>query len=233
MHTVALNAKGRLVYRDHSRAELRRRRDYERLGGERCRCSEVIRSFGRAVAEGREYLAALPKPLRQAASELRRLRSREQPSWDSRREEELSRLRWWERPEGLQRLLARALHGPLGVPASVRPLVGWCPDSDAVYQLGGFPYALPRRFPWVVRNWLDAVYRPGLATLDGALTLAILDPRRRYLSLPGPGAVAVQVRTLGGPGTGGCFIERMMRLRPRPDGGGFEASPVQSRRRRG
>jgi hypothetical protein len=233
MHTIAVNAKGRLVYRDHSRADLRLWSDFACIGGEPCRCYKVIRCFGRAVASGGEYLAALPKPLRQAASELRRLRSFERPSWALRCEEELSGLTWWERPEGLQRLLARALHGPLGVPASVRPLVGWCPGSDAVYQLGGFPYAPPRRFPWVVRNWLDAVYRPGLAVLGGALTVAILDPSRRYLSLPGPGAVAVQVRAWGGPGTGGCFIERMMRLRPRPDGGGFEASPIEWRRRRG
>jgi hypothetical protein len=233
MHTVALNAKGQLVHRDHSRVDLRRRRDYECLGGERCRCTQVIRSFASAISEGQEYLAALPKPLRQAASELRRLRSLERPSWALRREEDLSCSNWWERPEGVQRLLARALHGPLGVPAGVRPVVGWCPYSYSRYELGLFPYALPPLFPWVMRAWLDAVYRPGLAVLGGALTVAILDPSRRDLAFPRRGAVAVQVWPWVAGNGAVTFMERMMRLRPRRDGGGFEGVPVRQRRRRG
>jgi hypothetical protein len=80
LHTIAVNSKGQLVHRDHSRAYLRREYDSVMVGGERCRCSQVIRSFASAISEGREHLAALPKPLRQAASGLRRLRSRERPS---------------------------------------------------------------------------------------------------------------------------------------------------------
>ena len=39
LHTIAVNAKGQFVHHDHSRADLRGRRDYECIGGERCRCA--------------------------------------------------------------------------------------------------------------------------------------------------------------------------------------------------
>jgi hypothetical protein len=230
LHTIAVNAKGQFVRRDHSRANLRRWRDFECIGGEPCRCNKVIRCFGLAVEWGGKYLAALPKPLRRAASELRRLRSLERPSWALRREEKLSCLNWWERPEGVQRLLDHFLHGPLGVPADVRPVVTYSPGHAryilALVSSGG---TLLER--WMVSNWTKEVHGAGLAVLQGALTLAIMDRRQRWRLPTMSGAFAVQVRPQVAPDGAVIFVDQLVRLRRRS--GGFEGVPVRQRRRRG
>jgi hypothetical protein len=231
LHTIAVNAKGQLVCRDHSRAFLRREYDFVMVGGYRRRCSQVIHSFGRAVSEGREHLAALPKVLRQAASGLRRLRSREGPSRALQREQVLSRRTWWERPEGVQRLLDHVLHGQLGVPADVRALVADSPGDGAYRLTLASPGALLER--WVETDWLRLVYQSGLAVLHGALTLTIVDPRGRWLWFPESGAVAVQARPQVAPDGSVVFVDQLVRLRRRPGGGGFEGVPVRQRRRRG
>jgi hypothetical protein len=226
LHTITVSAKGHLVCRDHSPKDLRRRRNYGRLGGDPYRCTEVVCLFRQGMRNGGFAPRELPKGLQRAVSCLRQRRIEARQDGSRPAAETLSQRTWWERPEGVQRLLDRVLHRRLGVPEHVHSVVSWRPHSDhyKVVLMSGERMLFE---DWVAWDWATEIYRPGLAVLDGGLTLRLQDWRGRTLRKPRPDAKAVQVvprlGTLG-------FFDRLVNLEPWPSPSGYAAFRRQGRR---
>src|SRR5262249_47355746 len=55
MHTIALDKHGHLVLYDHTREQIQREFDVETLGGEVCKCLQVMRWWRQAIREGKGF----------------------------------------------------------------------------------------------------------------------------------------------------------------------------------
>lgn len=174
LHTICLNSKGQLGMLDHSHADLAREDDWQELGGRPCGCVQVLETWKRCMLSGKRRsglpLAFVPYCEDCIGERKRRkqLRKASQPTVATQQSIQ-------ERaPTILEAALHRLLEKELKMPPQ-RWLTVFPEES------GWFPirlkYPFPRYTRWdsigVARNWVSTIYKPGLAIVEGGLTLAL------------------------------------------------------------
>src|SRR4051812_45951808 len=107
LHTISLSPRGQFIRRDHTPAQLRWEEDFMTLGGSPCRCTQVVTESRRPLIFRGGCVPAPPPALRGAVCQMRRLPERDPKKVGQWRERFLARRAWWERPEGVARLVGR------------------------------------------------------------------------------------------------------------------------------
>jgi hypothetical protein len=187
---------------------VRRDLNYLELGGKPCRCVEILFAWRQRLAFPLRAVPALPGLLRAAADAAANVsRRRAQRAAESSPEMRP----WHRRPDFLARLLDRLLHTRAGAPASIRCIlrtiddyynknnkIHWLMDDVhfGVLHTTNVPiYILELKDgertvlrTTILCDWLDEVYRRGLAVVQGALTLGFRGPLDSLIPLGSPPA---------------------------------------------
>jgi hypothetical protein len=213
-HTITVSPKGHLVHCNHDALQRRRERNLMEIGSSPIfRCTEAIRRFHAIVNEGDTGLAALPRSMRPTAS---RLRESRQEALATRLLEAAARCRpWWQRPEGLQRLLNHVLHRRLGVPEHVHAVVTSDFGFDEVALMSGGKTLFQGD---IDRDWMASVYKTGWAVVGDALTLQLFPWGSEH--------TASQCRPVRWPDGSIAFVRQTTRIVVREDRTVFELLAV-------
>lgn len=177
-HTIRYDGKGRFKLLDHSRREVQLQFAFQERGGTVCRCVQVwlgwnqrfhdpfrsvnLPPFLQAEYRHAKKVRAKRKRLKQLANDFENL-SRERHCY-------LRGLPWYQQPGFLADFLVRLLRRSCGLPEDVQ---GKCWLRKKYYT---FILEIGDRvlLDVVIQpDWIDQVYRKGLALIRGALTLGI------------------------------------------------------------
>lgn len=172
-HRIGINKRGQFILYGHTKQQIQQELNIEELGGEVCRCLQVLRAWRRTIKEGKGF-SLLPGVLKAAAKKVQllqeqRLRTKHHVDWLAeplpRRPQSARRL--------IHRLLCRWIKFPSPVAAFTRArLVRQCGQPCWIYSVVLTAEGNSFEFP-IDPCWIERVYRRGLVVAGQALNTRI------------------------------------------------------------
>jgi hypothetical protein len=170
IHKIRYEPGGRLTLLSHSKADLRRWRNYVEIGGEPCECLKMVKNWGECVGLRGPTVSDLPQVLQGHAQ---RAIDRKVARWEARYPEgtALEGSSGRECPGWLADLLTSQLSGDLWRTPGYRCVVlnsqDWYPDYRFSLVANGKVQATCR----LSCHWWEEIESRGCAYVDGLLVL--------------------------------------------------------------